>query len=310
MFQRARRASCAAPHPTAQEVSEALRRGEATDAAFDRFLPAALRAVSRHWWTPLAVARQAAAWLDEQGARFVLDIGSGSGKFCVAAALSGRVRCIGLEHRTRLVTAARDLARRFEVDGRVAFIHGSLGETVLPTVDAYYLYNPFGENLFGDTYRLDRDVELGAARFMRDVAVTERLLHAAPVGTCLVTYNGFGGRVPSAFARLRTDRRTGVPLCLWRKVRDRLRSADEVEDRVDEGERMRGAPGYEQRRPDRVEEAAIDAGGAVVEPARDGAGAHRHQEAGIGHRVPGQAHRILHRARERAGQDQGVGVAG
>src|SRR5688572_31833715 len=90
----------------ARNVARALRAGRCPmDCAFDRFLPADLRRVSDEHWTPLVAALRAAQWLDEAGVRTVVDIGSGAGKFCVAAALAGHCRFKGLEHRRRLVRA-------------------------------------------------------------------------------------------------------------------------------------------------------------------------------------------------------------
>jgi len=205
--------------PTPRELADALRRGAASDADFDRFLPDPIRAVSRTYWTPLRVARRAAEWLDAQGVRCVLDIGSGSGKFCVAAALASRAQYVGFEQRPRLVAAARRLAKIFDVEDRVTFVDGTFGVTPTPGADAFYLFNPFGENLFSEESCLDLDVELGIERFRRDIAAVEQLLAHAPVGTCLVTYNGFGGRVPETYQAIHVERDLPSVLCLWRKVR-------------------------------------------------------------------------------------------
>jgi len=43
------------------------------------------------------------------GIRAVVDIGAGAGKFCVAGALFGKCRFIGLEQYSSLVTSARAL---------------------------------------------------------------------------------------------------------------------------------------------------------------------------------------------------------
>lgn len=181
--------------------------------------------VSTQFWTPLAVAWQATHWLRELGARSVLDIGSGAGKFCVAAHLAGGLRCTGLEQRARLVEAARQLARVFEVEEQVCFLHGALGEVPLPEVDAYYMYNPFGENLFGPDDHLDEDVELGTGRYSRDLSAAESLLDGAPVGTVLLTYNGFGGDVPSSYRAIRVDDSRLNVLRAWRKVEAPLPAA-------------------------------------------------------------------------------------
>jgi hypothetical protein len=204
--------------PTPAEVADELRTGRVDDLVFDRYLPEPMRRASANWWTPLPVVREIAGWLNEAGVRSILDIGSGVGKFCVATALLTNIQCIGLEHRFRLLGAARDLARIFDVEGRARFIYGALGERPLPAVDAFYLYNPFGENLFGDAARLDGTVELGADRFVRDIELVKALLHHAPIGFHAVVYNGFGGRMPEGFELLRTERRRAVKLELWRKT--------------------------------------------------------------------------------------------
>jgi predicted RNA methylase len=209
-----------------ERVAELLRTGSCpADSAFDRFLPDELRVVSGQYWTPLVVAKRAAEWFDELNVRTVVDIGSGAGKFCVTAALVGRCRFTGLEQRPRLVAAARTLARLFEVDDRVGFVEGALGTLATPVADAYYLYNPFGEYLFGSSEHLDRDVERSDERYARDVAAVQDLLHRARFGTCVLTYNGFGGRVPSSYRQIRVDNKLPNALRLWRKERGKRRDA-------------------------------------------------------------------------------------
>ena len=94
-----------------------------------------------------------------------------------------------------------------------------LGESALPEASAYYLYNPFGENLFDHDDYLDADVELSRARHARDIAHVIALLRAAPIGTHLVTYNGFGGAVPRSFEQVAVDRALPNVLRMWRKTR-------------------------------------------------------------------------------------------
>ncbi len=204
-------------------VAEALGAGGCpADSLFDQFLWEPMRSLSGQHWTPLAVAARAAQWLDECNVRTVLDIGSGVGKFCVAAALASRCHYTGLEHRGHLVTCARNLARTFGVEARTHFIHGALGEARLPTVDAYYLFNPFEENVLEPTERIDESVGLSGERLTRDLEALHLLLLRAPVGTYVLTYNGFGGDLPGSYSRMRVDRELPNPLCLWRKSASRL----------------------------------------------------------------------------------------
>ena len=207
------------PRPAPGQIRAALRSGAPPpDYVFDGFLPLELRLVSSRYWTPLSVVLLVSRWIAHFKIETVVDIGSGAGKFCVAAALAGPGRFTGLEQRPRLVSAARELARRFEVEDRVRFIDGSLGNGTVPTAEAYYLYNPFGENLFTPAGRLDEDVELGRDRFRRDVFAVEELLANAPVGTYLITYNGFGGEAPPSYRELRFDHSRTSELCLRRKM--------------------------------------------------------------------------------------------
>ena len=204
---------------SARRVADALRSGIIPkDATFDRFLPDELRVVSGQHWTPLVVAKRVAGWFDELHVRSVVDIGSGAGKFCVAAALCGNSHYYGIEQRPRLVDAARGLASAFHVDDRVEFAVGTLGEIAAPIADAYYLYNPFGENLFGAIAQLDNDVELSDMRYDSGVAAVEELLERVPLGTCVVTFNGFGGRFPPRFHQVRVDREMPSMLRLLQKL--------------------------------------------------------------------------------------------
>ena len=212
--------SAGAAAPSLSSVVEAFAaRRWPSDAAFDSFLPDDVRAVSSRYWTPIAVAAQAACWFDEFDIHTVVDIGSGAGKFCVAACLAGRKprRFIGLEHRSRLVVAARALADLFQVGGCARFLEGALGECALPGAQAYYLFNPFGENVYCAGEPLDEEVELSEERLARDVATVQDLLRTSPVGTFLVTYHGLGGTTPAGFDELRVAGTWPHILRLWQK---------------------------------------------------------------------------------------------
>jgi SAM-dependent methyltransferase len=209
-------------------VANAIREGRCpSDRAFDRFLLPDLQVVSHQYWTPTAVAVRAAQWFDELGVRRVLDVGSGAGKFCVAAALASEASFVGVEQRARLVDAARELARVFDVSDRVQFVHGLFDGSASLDADAYYFFNSFGENLFEVEHRLDDDVDLGPERFRDDVVAAERMLRGAPVGTHLLTYNGFGGMVPDSYAEVRVDRELPCVLRMWRKNQPGARAHDE-----------------------------------------------------------------------------------
>ena len=204
--------------PSVEQVVEAIRKGVCpSDRFFDHHLPCDLRRPSSQHWTPLAVALRVAEWLSGLGVRSVVDIGSGAGKFCVAAALASRCSFTGIEQRVRFVEAARTLAKRFGVDDRVRFVHGALSRDSIPAANAYYLFNHFGENLFGPDEHLSNDVELSFDRYKRDIALMEGFFEQAPIGTLVVKYNGFGGRMPPSYETVFVAREMVNVLRMWRK---------------------------------------------------------------------------------------------
>src|SRR4051812_8774559 len=82
-----------AAHSPVLETDEIIRRlgtgARVDDVSFDRHLPRELRAASDVFWTPLDVVELAVNWFRLYNIRSIVDIGSGAGKFCVAAALRG-----------------------------------------------------------------------------------------------------------------------------------------------------------------------------------------------------------------------------
>jgi len=187
------------------------------DRAFDRFLPEDLRAVSMEYWTPLRVVKRAAEWLNDVNARHVVDIGSGAGKFCVAAAMLSQARFTGLEQSRSLIRSARLLAKVFGVDGRVTFVHGAFGAVMTPIADVYYLYNPFGNYWFDLRQDAERHIACTTERRLQEVAHVERFIGTVPDGTYLLTYHGFGGRMPACCHLVCADLTLAGGLRLWRK---------------------------------------------------------------------------------------------
>ena len=157
--------------------------------------------------------------MDSLGIRRVVDIGAGVGKFCVAGALFSRCNFIGLEQRPSRIASARTLARLFGVDDRVSFVCGALGQTPTPVGDAYYFFNPFDDDPC-DTDGGELEFRLRIDRHEPAVTIAESLLRRAPRGTYVMTYNGFGGRVPKSYRLVCIDLAFTGGLRLWRKEHD------------------------------------------------------------------------------------------
>jgi hypothetical protein len=202
----------------AQHVADTLRTDpRPSDRAFDRFLPADLRDASMLYWTPLRVVKRAAEWLDDVHARHVVDVGSGAGKFCVAGALVCEAQFTGLEQSGSLVASATQLAQTFGLSGRVQFLHGAFDATWPHGADAYYFYNPFGSYWFQSSRDDEVELECSTMRRLEQVALAEQFISNVTSGTYLLTYNGFGGRMPDCCELLRVDATLPGGLRLWQR---------------------------------------------------------------------------------------------
>jgi SAM-dependent methyltransferase len=193
----------------------------AEDGAFDSVYPPSIRAVSRRFWTPVDVARRAANMFRRAGARRVLDVGSGAGKFVlVAAGAVPEASFVGVEQRTHLVDVARRAHERLRLPNAF-FVVGDATASSWRGFDGFYFFNSFAENLFFIDDRLDDAVDLTESRFVRDVLRAERALREAPLGTAVVTYHGMSGRMPACYELMQIERAGSDWLRLWVKTQER-----------------------------------------------------------------------------------------
>jgi SAM-dependent methyltransferase len=195
-----------------------LREGTVVvDAEFDAIYPAPIRAASSAFWTPVSVALRAVRLLTCGATVRVLDVGSGPGKVCLIGAAVTTAEFVGVEQREHLVQAAWEGAERLGIAG-AEFVHGTFEMVDIATFDAVYFFNPFEENVFVHECRLDETVTLSDERFFADIRAAESLLERARVGTRVVTYHGFGGRMPLGYRRVVRERAHSDYLELWIKL--------------------------------------------------------------------------------------------
>ena len=195
-------------------VLAALRAGAALDdAAFDQLYPDAVGRLSIVHWTPVAVARRAAALLTPIAGMRVLDVGAGAGKLCCLGAVVHAGTWHGIERDPALVAVAIEIARALEVDHCTRFWAGDALTADWRGYDGVYLYNPFESQRFGGGFAR----AAGDAGFSEQVAAAEaRLAELAP-GTRVVTFHGFGGEMPPGFALAELEEIEGGELALWIK---------------------------------------------------------------------------------------------
>lgn len=186
------------------------------DEKFDLIYPRHLRELSSTFWTPVAVAAEAAKLLVTAPDTRVLDIGCGPGKFCLVAASLTDGRFTGVEHRTGLIEAARQATKDLGF-ADVEFIHGNVTHIDFSAYDAFYLFNPFEENMF-DGHKIDRAVPLSPELFRRYTSHVSAQLGARPIGTRVVTYMGYADDIPACYYCEETL--FGDDLKLWIKQRE------------------------------------------------------------------------------------------
>lgn len=186
---------------------------ELTEETFSRQLPEYLQKASRIYFTPLHVGVTAARWLTEDGKKNVLDIGAGIGKFCIAGAQYTDSNFYGIEYRESLVNLANELIERFSLKN-ASVQHGDVMEIDFTNFDAFYLYNPFYENLAFHK-RLNNEVELLGSLYGYYFKNTELKLSQTKKGTRLVTFHGNNFEVPESFKKVKEAE--GGALKLWIK---------------------------------------------------------------------------------------------
>lgn len=196
------------------------------DEKFDLIYPRQIRELSSTFWTPVAVAAEAARLLvtapacsaagsAKAGTR-VLDIGCGPGKFCLVAASLTDGRFTGIEHRSDLVAAGRQAADDLGITN-VEFVQGNVTEIDFADYDAFYLFNPFEENLLHG-HKIDRLVPLSPELFKRYTNHVSAQLGGRPIGTRVVTYMGYADDIPACYTC--EEALFGDDLKLWIKRRE------------------------------------------------------------------------------------------
>jgi SAM-dependent methyltransferase len=167
------------------------------DERFDLIYALRLRELSSIFWTPVAVAAEAAKMLVTASATRVLDIGCGPGKFCLVGASLTDGRFTGVEQRSDLVGAARKAAEDLHLPD-VAFLHGNVLDVAFADYDAFYLFNPFEEHLFNGP-KIDNAVARSPELFKRYTKHVAAQLGARPIGTRVVTYLGYADDIPACY---------------------------------------------------------------------------------------------------------------
>ncbi len=205
------------------EIFSRLRDGQClSDDMFDSMYTDTVRKLSTVHWTPVQVAHCATKLLTQSGAKRILDVGCGPGKFCLVGAATHRASFFGIEQRRNLFVEAEDLAIAGGISN-ATFMHGNMIDLDWSNFDAFYLFNPFLENVCNHA-NIDKSADRSFDIFFRYIEIVRSKLMALPIGTRVVTYHGFGGDFPDDY-RLESEQPFGTDfLECWIKARHLGRS--------------------------------------------------------------------------------------
>jgi len=195
--------------------SESPLQKDFSDKDFDLLFPPKITGLSSRHWTPVSVIRQAANFLISSPETTVLDIGSGSGKFCLVGALHKKGHFFGVEKRLSLVHASRKVARELSLEERVSIIHANVENINFHQYDAFYFFNSFHENL--DTIdAIDKDKVVDEESFDQYTHYVREQLASMPIGTKIATYCSESIEIPDSYKVVRSYAK-GKLLC-WEKI--------------------------------------------------------------------------------------------
>jgi SAM-dependent methyltransferase len=169
-----------------------------SDVRFNMLYASSIQALAARHWTPLTVARRVANFLAcEDGAR-VLDIGSGVGKFCLAAAhYRPNALYYGIEQRKSLINHSKKALKVLKLEN-VFFTHGNFTQLDFKNFDHFYFYNSFFENLPG-AEKIDDSIDYSGELYDYYNSYLHKQLELKPAGTRVATFHSFEGEIPQSY---------------------------------------------------------------------------------------------------------------
>ena len=172
-----------------------------SDTYLDDLYPPSIRQLAKLHWTPLPIARKAALFLAGTDDPIVLDIGSGVGKFCLAAAsLVPDTYFFGVEQRSLLVDHANSARTALGLNN-VSFLHANFTQLGFKRFDHFYFYNSFHENLPG-AEKIDDSIAYSAELFWYYTRYLFTEWRKKPSGTRLCTLCAEEAQIPPEYQQL------------------------------------------------------------------------------------------------------------
>jgi len=186
-----------------------------SDAQMHYLYPESIQLLAHKHWTPLSITQMVVEFLTPVHGVKVLDIGSGVGKFCLAAAYYKPAAFFsGVEQRKDLTEHA-ELAKATLGLKNVHFINGNFTRLNFKQYDHFYFYNSFYENL-DDTDKIDDSVSYSGELYNLYNGLLYKKLDEMPSGTRLATFHCLEDKIPDGYHMI--ESKVGCLLKFWLKI--------------------------------------------------------------------------------------------
>ena len=186
-----------------------------TDSQLHHLYPKAIQLLAQRHWTPLSITQMVVEFLAPHNDIKDLDIGSGVGKFCLAAGFyKPCASFFGVEQRKDLVAHA-EIAKNILGLQNVHFMYRNLTELDFKQYDHFYFYNSFYENLV-DTDKIDDNIECTTELYNYYNRKLYEKLEELQTGTRLATFHSLEDNIPPNYQMVETQ--VGNLLKFWIKL--------------------------------------------------------------------------------------------
>lgn len=197
-------------------VIEKLRAKESvSDEEFDAIFPEEVRDFSNRHYTSVYISQRAAEFLAIKEDIQILDIGSGTGKFCIVGAVCTNAHYTGVEYRKYQSEIAKECADRYAITN-VSFVHANILDINFEEFDAFYIFNPFLENIDASA-RMDQLIDAKESDYEVFKKYVHDQLDKKKIGTRLATYWTALNQVPESYELKKSI--LGDTLRFWEKVK-------------------------------------------------------------------------------------------
>jgi SAM-dependent methyltransferase len=184
------------------------------DEYFDLIYPDSHVEISEFHFTPVEVAIVASRFLVQKVGTRVLDIGSGAGKFCMIGSLSTNGFFVGVEIRQSLHELAIQISQKYKMKN-VCFKNANITEIAFDNYDAFYIFNPFFENI-SPTGAINDEIPLNKGLYQKYNKYVSNQLKNVKKGSRLVTYFSYLEEIPNSFELISSS--FDDKLKMWQKT--------------------------------------------------------------------------------------------